>query len=219
MIEQKTNETEVRERVLKHAFLAFVQRGVKSVRMDDLSSELGMSKRTLYEMFTDKEHLLLECLRYNDQQSKKEIADLTADSDNPLKVYVKVLNKRLEELQQVNIAFISESKHYPIVQEFIRQGHNKREENLLHFTQACIEAGVFRTDVEYRLLVKLFDMMANSIMEQELYKLYPMQTIVKTLNTTFLTGLCTPKGLEILKNNNRGNSESNAEPRLSIAES
>ena len=47
-----------KERIIDQAMHMFVSQGIKSVRMDDIAQQLGVSKRTLYEMFGDKEGLL-----------------------------------------------------------------------------------------------------------------------------------------------------------------
>lgn len=53
------------ERIVDRAMQMFVAQGIKSVRMDDIARTLGVSKRTLYELFGDKEHLLyLAMVRY-----------------------------------------------------------------------------------------------------------------------------------------------------------
>lgn len=47
-----------KERIIEQAMQMFVTQGIKSVRMDDIAQQLGVSKRTLYELFGDKEGLL-----------------------------------------------------------------------------------------------------------------------------------------------------------------
>ena len=42
----------------------FAEQGIKSIRMDDIAQSLGVSKRTLYEMFEDKEELLYLSIRH-----------------------------------------------------------------------------------------------------------------------------------------------------------
>ena len=42
----------------------FVEQGIKSVRMDDIASAVGVSKRTLYEMFESKDELLYLTIRH-----------------------------------------------------------------------------------------------------------------------------------------------------------
>ncbi|EJW89893.1 transcriptional regulator, TetR family [gut metagenome] len=48
--------------VISVAMKAFYKKGVKSVTMDEIAHELTMSKRTLYQLFVDKEALLLACI-------------------------------------------------------------------------------------------------------------------------------------------------------------
>ena len=47
-----------KERIIEQAMHMFVSQGIKSVRMDDIAQMMGISKRTLYELFGDKETLL-----------------------------------------------------------------------------------------------------------------------------------------------------------------
>ena len=47
-----------KERIVEQTMEMFVTQGIKSVRMDDIAQRLGISKRTLYELFGDKEGLL-----------------------------------------------------------------------------------------------------------------------------------------------------------------
>ncbi len=53
-----------RNKIIERASQMFVKFGIKSIRMDDIAHELGISKRTLYELFTDKEELIYQCIMY-----------------------------------------------------------------------------------------------------------------------------------------------------------
>ena len=61
-----------KERVIAHVAEMIKQMGVRSIRMDDVASSLGMSKRTLYEMFGDKEELLYQSVLYISEQHARE---------------------------------------------------------------------------------------------------------------------------------------------------
>ena len=51
-----------REQILRNTSVLFLERGCKSLTMDEVASANGMSKRTLYELFHDKAELLQECI-------------------------------------------------------------------------------------------------------------------------------------------------------------
>ena len=48
----------------------FIERGIKDVKMDNIATELSISKRTIYELFADKEQLLLEALKLQDENTR-----------------------------------------------------------------------------------------------------------------------------------------------------
>ena len=50
----------LKDRIVAESTNLFVRNGVKSVRMDDIASRLGVSKRTIYELFGDRESLIVE---------------------------------------------------------------------------------------------------------------------------------------------------------------
>ena len=60
------DKTVVKEHIVLAAAKSFAQKGVKTVRMDDIAAGLSISKRTLYELFHDKEDLLLDVMKGGD---------------------------------------------------------------------------------------------------------------------------------------------------------
>ena len=62
--------TTQREKIVDHVWQMIITMGIKAVRMDDVANVMGMSKRTLYEMFGDKEGLLyLAMERYSEHSA------------------------------------------------------------------------------------------------------------------------------------------------------
>ena len=60
--------TQARKTVLEMATKLFHTQGIKNVTMDDISHRLSMSKRTLYQLFSDKEDLLLACVKLHHER-------------------------------------------------------------------------------------------------------------------------------------------------------
>ena len=60
----------LKDQILITAFDLFSQYGVKSVSMDDIAHKMGISKRTIYESFKDKEMLLVEGIIINNNRLK-----------------------------------------------------------------------------------------------------------------------------------------------------
>ena len=84
------DKTVVKEHIVLAAAKSFAQKGVKTVRMDDIAAGLSISKRTLYELFHDKEDLLLDVMKLH----REEIYDSSGFQSrkcfgSPLEVFSK----------------------------------------------------------------------------------------------------------------------------------
>ena len=63
------------QRILKEAMREFYSRGIKAVKMDDIAQNLAISKRTLYEIYRNKEELLLEGIKNAEDEFDLNMAE------------------------------------------------------------------------------------------------------------------------------------------------
>ena len=66
----------LKEKILQVATVLFYRHGIRQVRMDDISNNLRISKRTLYEIYDNKEVLLLGVLQHNNEKEHQKYAEL-----------------------------------------------------------------------------------------------------------------------------------------------
>jgi AcrR family transcriptional regulator len=103
-----------RNYIIKKAGELFNLYGLKSVTMDDISREAGMSKKTLYIHFDSKKDLISFLLQQSKEQLEirfKSIQDQEIDS---LEKIFKIYNELIEFLNEVNtITYWSFKKYYP----------------------------------------------------------------------------------------------------------
>ena len=76
----------IKEQIINTAFDLFSQYGIKSVSMDDVAKAAGISKRTLYESFEDKETLLIEGIDHNTESLGQYLTGLEKEPFNALEV-------------------------------------------------------------------------------------------------------------------------------------
>lgn len=191
-------QNQLRKRVLKYALNEFLQHGIKNVKMDDIAANLQMSKRTLYEMFDDKEHLLIESIRLQHSENRRKIESIALQAENPLEMFAGVFNMKLNETRGVSPKFISELNRYESIRRGFEKEKKDRNSKTLHFIEQCVKQGLFRDDINYALLVRMMDTCLGTMMEQEFYKDFPIDEIYYTLYETILRSICTQKGREIL---------------------
>ena len=192
---------ELRGRILEVAMQDFIQRGIRAVKMDDIAGSLGISKRTLYEIFPNKESLLLEGIRLKQAMGEEEMAKyVTEKNPNTMDIIMKFYHMQMEELSSLPMTFITEISRYPLVTDFLRKKHQKSEENANRFFQRGVKEGYFRSDVDYELISRLGEGMTQNAIARQLYFQYEPQYIFRNIIFLFLRGFCTQKGLEYIDN-------------------
>lgn len=78
----KKNDISIRERIVEDATKMFINEGCKQIKMDTIAERMGISKRTIYENFTDKEELLSLCVE-KVIHSLKDFEKGILDNENP----------------------------------------------------------------------------------------------------------------------------------------
>ena len=168
-----------------HAFAAHV------------AQALGISKRTLYEIYKDKETLLYQGIMKYDQE-KKERTRKYAESHNVMDVILHVYREKVEDSRQVCPKFYVDIRKYPRVMDYIEKEHERTRHYFHEFLLRGVEEGYFRKDVNYDLLPHLFDAIGAYLSDNQLIEKYDFKELFATLLLVPLRGFCTKKGLQVL---------------------
>jgi AcrR family transcriptional regulator len=189
-----------RIRILCSAMQLFMDRGIKDVTMDEVSHYLKMSKRTLYELFENKEALLLEGIKYKEQQSTQLNLEFSKTANNILEVILYDLELKLSALDRVNLNFFSDLHKYPKVQEYLDRTESKRREKATLALKQGIKEGVFRPDIEVSLVIATLMHLQQIALKNEALDRYSRKEVF--LNTIFIymRGIATDRGLEMMNN-------------------
>lgn len=195
---------ELKERVLKNAMDAFRSKGVRAVKMDDIANSLSISKRTLYELFENKEVLLFEGMKYAHEMKMKELGTfIETESNNVMDILLEFYRRQVEELSDVCPEFFYEIRRYPRIQEFFEEDAQQNKENAVTFFVRGIEEGFFRADVNYEIVTNVCKMGITDVMVSGMYDKYTLSEIFSNFIMVFFRGICTDKGIEVLDRFNR----------------
>lgn len=190
----------LKEKILSTAMDAFVQKGVKAVKMDDIANSLSISKRTLYEIYGNKEDLLFEGVRKHYQQRQEEMRRFSEGDVSVMDVILHSFRLTIEEFKFTSPAFFSDLLKYPKILKFFEEDKKNSQEQFLDFLRRGIAEGYFRNDVNYDLIVCILESQHRYIMMSQLYNRYSMEEIFYNLIFVSLRGICTNKGIEVLDN-------------------
>lgn len=188
----------LRERILSAAMEAFTQEGIKAVRMDDISKMLNISKRTLYEIYENKEVLLYEGISSFRKQQESALQQMAAEKDNVMDIILSVYRIRMDEFRQTNPKFFSDIEKYPSVVDYLRKIREQNQKQLSEFLNRGISEGFFREDLDYGIVIPMFDVFGQTVMQKRMYERFSMDSIFKNILFVSLRGICTLKGIEAL---------------------
>lgn len=125
-MKENSQREELKDRIIETALEAFTTHGIKSVTMDDIAASLGISKRTLYEVFQDKESLLTECILKHHEEMKVFLSEILANSKNVLEVILACYQRSIESFHRTNKRFYEDIKKYPKVHNLLKKTSGKR---------------------------------------------------------------------------------------------
>lgn len=193
------------EKVTEHVSRMIMTMGVKSVRMDDVATSLGMSKRTLYEMFGDKEELLYQSVVYAMARRHSELFAQVKQCDNMLEMLLESLRiftygGHIDDKEK-RLAF-NLKKFYPNVYERLQRFQSESSlAGLQYALDRCVEEGYIDPIVDVELMARLF-FSSTAIFMYDMNVSLPedvtREEAFGAMVVNFLRGLATVKGLKFI---------------------
>ncbi|NLH28702.1 MAG: TetR/AcrR family transcriptional regulator [Bacteroidales bacterium] len=191
---------DVKDRIIQHAGRLFFQYGVKSTSMDEVASSLGISKRTIYENFRDKEDLLLSYLKQVCEDRKKTVQELMERFDNVVEVFLHIMEIH-KTATFANIKFYEDIyRYYPNVDAFLKEESHKANEFFVQFLKKGVEQGVIRENLNIEVVAFLVEESTSIYMRASHIDKFPFSfsELISTVMVNFIRGISTEKGIKIV---------------------
>lgn len=185
-------------RILDTVVTAVTTRGIKAVKMDDVAAELGISKRTLYEIYDDKETLVFEGVKHYHEGKKAAFNAFAANSHNVLDIVLYLYEQNIKDSKAINPMFYEDMVKYPRIVAYLEDRRRKSRDNFQQFMRRGVEEGVFRADIDYSIIAHVFDALGSYMRDKHLYEQYSFQELFFNMLFVSLRGFCTLKGIEQL---------------------
>lgn len=192
------NKDEVREKVIVISGELFRKNGIKSITMDDVAAKLGMSKRTLYEMFKDKETLLRECILRQQRLMSEYVNELMSASMNVIEVMLSCYQRSVENFRNTNYRFFEDIKKYPGLSDLLHKTRELESDEAMAYFRLGVEQGLFRNDVNFVIMNFLLHEQINILIHTDICDQFSFMEVYEVIMLTYIRGLCTDKGLRLL---------------------
>ena len=175
----------------------FSRYGIKSISMEYIANEANISKRTLYELFADKESLLIEGLNQDFDEFSSLVKKVEKDSMSISEVIIFFYNEMFMKSRSYTNKFFDDLKKFPNAIEQKNKHRKFLRERLTIWLQRGIKEGVFRDDINYNLLVSLTKGFMEKRIPSDHIAQYSYHDLYSTVFSIFIRGICTTKGVEI----------------------
>ena len=188
----------LRERIIEKAMQDFSKHGIRAVKMDTLAKELGISKRTMYEIFEDKETLLFEGIKVYGDRKREYMRSYAEEGHDVIDIIMEAYHMKVEEVRAVNPNFYLDLIKYPRLAQHMKEAQQKSREGFLAFMKRGVDDGYFRSDVNYELVPHIFDALGQYILTNSLVQQYSVEELFSNGFLIALRGFCTDKGLHTI---------------------
>jgi TetR/AcrR family transcriptional regulator, cholesterol catabolism regulator len=189
---------EVKNRILLKATEMFFTLGIRSVTMDDIAKELGISKKTIYLNYPDKDELVYQMMHLEMHRDKCDWEVLCGQNANQIEIQIEAMKLMKKSISGMNASVIFDIKRYHPRAWTLLESHKKDFviPTLEQHIQQGILEGLFRPDVNVPLLARFrfgavmlgFD---TTLFPTNQYDIVEIQT---TMMDHFIRGLLTEKG-------------------------
>ena len=185
-------------KILDTAMTLFAKKGIKAVKMDDIARTLNISKRTMYELYDNKEVLLFEGIKGYNQRREKEMSEFVKGNTNVMDIILNVYKSKVEEFRFTSPSFYDDIEKYPKVMAYLEMSREENRKELAAFLDKGVKEGYFREDIHYDLVTILFDSIGQLFLQKRLYARFSIESVLNNIMFISLRGICTIKGIEVL---------------------
>lgn len=189
----------LKEKILELAMSEFEKKGVRAVKMDDIATALSISKRTLYEIYGDKESLLYEGICRRDKIRREHLSDYSTQGHNVIEILLEAYLFINNASRDVNPQFYDDLHRYPKVEQYMRKIRMEKRSDFMMFMKMGVDDGCFSADVNYQLIILLFESLSDYAMQNKLLFKYSSKELFYHFLLIPLRGFCTEKGLEMIR--------------------
>ncbi|MCK0132434.1 TetR/AcrR family transcriptional regulator [Flavobacteriaceae bacterium F08102] len=193
----------MREKIITQATELFLTYGFKSVTMDDIAQQLGMSKKTIYQYFKNKTALVEATTLHLFEFISNGIDAICAVEKNPI--------AEIFEIKRFVMTHLKNEKSSPQyqLQKYYPKIFNALKKNQMHIMNTCVidnlkrgvDAGLYRDTININFISRLYFGCMQMLKDIDLFppQQFGMNHIMENYIEYHLRGICTETGLETLK--------------------
>jgi TetR/AcrR family transcriptional regulator, cholesterol catabolism regulator len=190
------------ERIIQGGEELFLTAGIKSVTMDDIAKHLGMSKKTIYQFFKDKNELVIALVKKKLQDDEDQMCAIISKSGNVIEEMINMMKCSEEIFSRINPIVIHDmQKYHP---DAWKQFQNFKSDVLIHTLEELLTKGIkqgyIRPDIDVKILARMRVSQVELGFNSSIFPVAEFSTwkVQYQFLEHFNYGICTLKGYKLL---------------------
>ncbi len=194
---------EKEKEILLQAAEMFSKYGIKSMTMDDISRQLGISKKTLYQYVDNKKDLVKKSIQIHIDDEQCCMENMLSDKGNAIDELMAMTKMVGSQMKEMHPSVIYDLKKYHL--EAFKCLTSHRDDfiytNIKRNIEDGIKSGLYRDNINPEILTRLYLSMINVIMDPEKSTLesFSNSDIYIEMIRYHVRGIASSKGREYLK--------------------
>jgi AcrR family transcriptional regulator len=190
------------ERIVTGSEELFLKAGIKSVTMDDIATHLGMSKKTIYQFFKDKNELVFALVKKKLKDDEDQMAAIISQSGNVIEEMINMMKCSEDIFSRINPIVIHDlQKYHP---DAWKQFQEFKSGVLVHTLEVLLNKGIkqgyIRPDIDVKILARMRVAQVEMGFNASLFPVseFSIWKVQYQMLEHFNYGICTLKGYKLL---------------------
>ena len=147
----------IKDKILSESEKLLWKYGVRTITMDDIARRLGISKKTIYQHFTDKEDIVYQVIDYHLTSEICEVDELLKLAANPVEEMLLVSDMMRKHADAINPSLLIDvQRYYPKAWAvFLEHKENRIIKDITASLQRGVEQGLYRADLDLETMARL----------------------------------------------------------------
>lgn len=194
---------ETKERILVKAHELFMRYGIRSVSMDDIATNLGMSKKTIYQFFADKDELVDAIMDVEIVKMQNDCLSCGIRARDAVDEIFLTMEQILEQFSQMNpmVLYDMEKFHHRAYQKIMKHKHDFILKIISNNLERGKAEGLYRPELNVEIMARfrLESMMLAFNIDLYPPKKFPLVAVTRELIEHFVYGISSLKGIKLIE--------------------
>jgi TetR/AcrR family transcriptional regulator, cholesterol catabolism regulator len=190
-------------RILQKADEMFRRYGIRAVTLDEIASALGISKKTIYQFFEDKDALVDAVMMAEFDHTQKECCKASLTAKDAVDEIFQLMKSIDEDFRNINPIIIFDLKkfHFKTFEKFEKHLHQDILQMIVTNLKRGIKEGLYRDDLDVEIVARFRVATIWLMFDQEVFPATKFQLthVARQVFELFLHGLVNAKGNKLIE--------------------